>query len=172
MDTTSTAQMRFDALTPACQRAVTQALWRCQLADQEDALQVGLLEVWRKLNTPATAANTDSWFIWRAVAYARSYAQRMVYRYQQRAIALVSDDQAAGMEDFPSRLLAAPDEMASALDRVDVALLIGRLDNPTDRSIVVGLLAGQPKQEIARSLSLSYGAMRNRCERIARLVAA
>ncbi len=169
MSTLLDANARFDILRPMCERAIRRALWHCQQADQEDATQVGLTEVWIKLHGE-TAHNTDSWFIWRATAYARDYATRQVYRYYHRHGAILSDS--AG-EDALYELVAVPVSdggLASAEDATDVGALLDRLHTPTQQTIAHLLIAGWPRTMIAERLHLSYKAVIWQCRQIALLL--
>lgn len=151
---------RFTKLMPLCQRAVRRALWHCQQADQEDALQVGLTEVWLKLNDPATAANTDSWFIWRTTMYAKDYATRQVYRYQQQTLFTAK-------EDDPENEAATDGGIASMEESIDATLLLNRLRTPQQHTIARLLMAGWPRTAIATQLQLSYKAVIWQCTKIA-----
>jgi len=165
------ASERFHHLIPAIERAVKRALYSCQQADQEDALQVGLIEVWRKLQEPETAGNTDSWFIFRAVGYARDYASRLVYRYQRRHEPIVSrDEEPEGAATLPVEP-AAPDATATIEDALVLEAMLARLDSPVQREIALRLVRGEKKTEIAAGMGLRYKAVIYQCEKIATALA-
>lgn len=154
---------RFTRLMPLCQRAIKRALWHCQQADQDDATQIGLTEVWIKLNDPTTATNTDSWFIWRATMYAKDYATRQVYRYQRRTFFTPK-------EDDPEHEPATDGGITIVEEHTDAALLLSRLPTPQQHTIVHLLMAGWPRTAIAEQLQLSYKAVIWQCTKIAALL--
>lgn len=157
---------RFHHLIPVIERAVKRALWSCQPSDQEDATQVGLIEVWAKLQEPLCRENTDSWFVTRAVAYARDYARRLVYRYHRRNEAIVTFDDGDVSTPSPVNEPAANDRIAEIEDIVYVTELMDGL-SPIQRTIAMRLAAGERKTEIAASLGLSYKAVIYQCDKIA-----
>lgn len=164
------ASERFHHLIPAIERAVKRALFYCQVADQEDALQVGLIEVWRALQEPTNRHNTNSWFIFRATGYAKAYAQRLVYRYQRRNEPLVIRDETwEGVATLPLEP-AAPDEMIAIEDAVCIGEMLDRL-SPVQREIALRLAFGEMKTEIADAMGLKYKAVIYQCGKIATALA-
>lgn len=165
------ANERFHYLIPAIERAVKRALYACQPADQEDAIQVGLIEVWRALQQPENQGNTNSWFIYRAAGYARDYANRLVYRYQRRNEPIVSrDEMCDGVATLPPEP-TAPDEMSAIEDAVFVGETLARLKSPVQREIALRLVRGEKKTEIAGAMGLRYKAVIYQCEKIASVLA-
>ncbi|GEM_PF-2084556 len=152
------ADERFEQLVPKCQKAVKKALWHCQQADQEDATQVALIEVWKKLNEPETAGNTDSWFIQRSTLYARDYATRMVYRHQDRHIPyMLHEDEnvcsVGGNVATPEPTTTGQIDQAEEL--ADYQALLGRFTNPIIAHCAWLLSSGWNKSETTRQLGIS-----------------
>lgn len=165
LPTTTTPDSRFETLCPQCERAIRRALWNCQVADQEDATQVGLTEVWLKLNDPAMIGNSDSWFIWRATVYARDYATRHVYRYQRRHESTNIGEDSSYEPNHDGGLVRVE-------ENADMTILFDRLQTPVQQHIAQLLIVGLPRTVIAKRLCMSYKAVIWQCKHIALLLAA
>lgn len=162
---------RFYHLFPAVERAVKRAVWSCQPSDQEDAVQVGLMEVWTRLQDPVCQRNTDSWFICRAVAYGRDYVQRLVYRYQQRNESMRSFDDDGEAATLPVNEPATDGALNEVDDRAYLDDVTAQLASPIQRQIAVLLARGEKKTEIAQQTNLSYKQVIRQCKKIAATLA-
>jgi DNA-directed RNA polymerase specialized sigma24 family protein len=153
--------------------AVIGSSYRIGIEQKDDAVQHVLGTFWRQLEAePELAANTDSWWLYRAVGYASEWCKCDRRRtHLNDALEVLSPDapiEAPGAHDRDE--LAAPDTWDIIDAELDSsvrlrAFLAGLSDK--ERTVAIGLAAGCAKKDIATRLGVSAGMVTRHVARLA-----
>ncbi|SRR6266545_1627448 len=154
--TASLSEARFYSIERWIRRAVHFHLHHYFDMDRQDALQEGLIALWRVLSDPnepkhdTALSATPSWLIQRGVLYAKEYAARMNHRQR---VSLDSPLETASAEPTRIGLIPAVDTDLSPLYQQTLTLLFACVRNTRHRAVGVLYLAGVKPLEIAERLN-------------------
>ncbi len=143
--TASLSEARFYSIERWIRRAVHFHLHHYFDMDRQDALQEGLIALWRVLSDPnepkhdTALSATPSWLIQRGVLYAKEYAARMNHRQR---VSLDSPLETASAEPTRIGLIPALDTDLSPLYQQTLTLLFACVRNTRHRAVGVLYLAG------------------------------
>jgi hypothetical protein len=154
--TASLSEARFYAIERWIRRAVHFHLHHYSDMDRQDALQEGLIALWRVLSDPnepkhdTAIGATPSWLIQRGVLYAKEYAARATHHQH---VSLDAPIETESGEPTRIGLIPAMDTDLSPLYQQTLTLLFACVRNTRHRAVGVLFLAGVKPLEIAERLN-------------------